>query len=163
MFSQTLAQVGQLIALAPRAREQFIGFVAVGEAFGRGVPFERLADLADVADDVDQVTKRRASLAVFDVGVAAFAALDAVGPILYVVLCFRSLLGPGLSGELINSLGLPAILLRLISSLPLSPMKMAPKPGPQSPSRCSRSSVPLAYFMRTLARGPETGLAKSKR
>ena len=64
------------------------------------------------------------------------------------------LLGPGLSGARTISLGLLAILLRLISILPFSPTKIAPRPGPRSPSRWSFNSVPLANFMVTLARGP---------
>ena len=42
--------------------------------------------------------------------------------------------GPGLSLARMISFGLLASLLRLISILPFSPMKMAPKPGPRSPS-----------------------------
>ena len=81
----SLANHRQFISFAARAFEQLVRFVAVGETLGLRVPFQRLADAADVADDVHQVAERGRPLADLDVGVAGFAALDALDPVLDVI------------------------------------------------------------------------------
>ena len=69
------------------------------------------------------------------------AALDALDPVLDVVGRFGPLVGAGVVRRADDApSGLLAILLRLISILPFSPTKIAPRPGPRSPSRCSFSS-----------------------
>ena len=90
-----LPNIRQFVALSPRTRQELVRLVAVGESLGGRVPLQRLADPADVADDVHQVAERGGPLADLDVGVAALAALDALDPVLDVVGRLGPLVGAG--------------------------------------------------------------------
>ena len=103
---ERLAKLGQFVALASRAVEELIRRIAVREALGGRIPAQRLAHPAHVANDVHQVTERRGPLADLDVGIARLPGLDALDPVLEVVRRLGRRLGPGLSADRTNSLGI---------------------------------------------------------
>ncbi len=96
-----------------------------------GVPLQCLADLADFADDVDQVAERRSALAVFDVGVARSRVLmhSTQFSMWYWVSGF--VMGPGLSADFEQFLGIGGDLVAVDFDLAVfADEDRSPGPGP---------------------------------